>query len=209
MNLIVFDATGMVGRQLINQALWRGHHVKAFGRNVHELLDLENENLELVKGALFDGGEVFHAVKGCDAVLSALGGGTDGTDKTRSLGMKNILAQMQKANVKRIIAIGGMGVLHADEDTLWMNTEDFPPELKAVSQEHFVSYQLLKDTSLDWTFVCAPAITDEGPTGSYSTNAGYLPEPNNNRINSGDLAQFMLNELDRNEFIKERVGISN
>ena len=62
---------------------------------------------------------------------------------------------------------------------------------------------------LDWTFVCPPNIINEGPTGSYSTNANYPPELNNYKINAGDLAMFILNELQKNEYVKQRVGISN
>ena len=35
---------------------------------------MEAKNLELVQGALFDEREVYKAIKGCDAVLSAIGG---------------------------------------------------------------------------------------------------------------------------------------
>ncbi|MEI9958701.1 MAG: NmrA family NAD(P)-binding protein [Ferruginibacter sp.] len=34
MNIIIFGATGLVGKQLVQQALLNGHMVKAFGRNV-------------------------------------------------------------------------------------------------------------------------------------------------------------------------------
>ena len=124
MTIIVFGATGMVGKQLVQQALFKGHTVKAFGRNVFSEYEPETKNLELVKGALFDAGEVADAIKGCNAVLSALGGGFDGNDKTRTLGIKNIIAQMKKDNVQRIIAVGGMGVLNADEITLIVDTEN-------------------------------------------------------------------------------------
>ncbi|MEP6675818.1 MAG: SDR family oxidoreductase [Ferruginibacter sp.] len=209
MNIIVFGATGMMGKQLVQQSLYRGFNVKAFGRNVYTTDYLQTEKLELVKGALFDEGEVFHAVKNCDAVLSALGGGFDGTDKTRSLGIKNIIAQMEKAKVKRIIAIGGMGILDTEEDKMVMDTDDFPDKYLAVNGEHLQAYQLLKASSLDWTFVCPSDISNAGPTGSYHVNADHLPEPNNDRINAGDVAMFMINELEKNEFIKHRVGISN
>src|SRR6476620_6363177 len=117
MQVIVFGATGMVGRQLVQQALFMDKRVKAFGRNVFTSDLPDDEKLELVQGALFDAGEVYNAIKACDAVLSAIGGGFDGNDKTRTLGMKNIIAQMKKAGVKRIIAIGGLGVLNAPDDT--------------------------------------------------------------------------------------------
>jgi uncharacterized protein len=209
MKLIIFGATGLVGKQLVQQALFNKHHVKAFGRNVYTTDYLETENLQLVQGALFDEGEVYNAIKGCDAVLSAIGGSADGTDKTRTLGIKNIIKQMQKAGVKRIIGIGGLGVLNADENSLLVDKEDYPPEYKAVGFEHKKAFELLNESGLDWTFVCPPNIINQGPTGSYVTNANYPPEPNNYKINAGDLAMFMLNELEKNEYVKQRVGISN
>jgi putative NADH-flavin reductase len=209
MNLIIFGATGLVGKQLVQQALFNKHHVKAFGRNVYTTDYLETENLQLVQGALFDESEVYNAIKGCDAVVSAIGGSMDGTDKTRTLGMKNIIKQMQKAGVKRIIGIGGLGVLNYDENSLLVDKDDYPAEYKAVGLEHKKAYQLLNDSDLNWTFVCPPGIINEGPTGHYTTKADYPPEPNNYKINAGDLAMFMLNELVKNEYVKKRVGICN
>lgn len=207
MQLIVFGATGQVGTQLVKQALWRGHSVKAYGRNVYEM-DIENDKLEKVKGGLFDTGDILHAIKGCDAVLSAIGGAFDGSDKARSLGMKTIVAQMQKAAVKRIVALGNMSILNFDEHSLIIDQKDYPKEYLPVGNEHRKAYISLKDSPLDWTFVCSPDIINDGPTGNYITAKDYPPQPNLNRINAGDLAQFMLNELEQNEFVKNRVGIS-
>lgn len=218
MKLIIFGATGMVGKQLVQQALFGKNNVKAFGRNVHTTDYLETENLELVQGALFDEGEVYNAIKGCDAVISAIGGSMDGTDKTRTLGMKNIIKQMQKAGVKRIIAIGGLGVLNAEppvgqdaanDNSLLVDKDDYPAEYKAVGFEHKKAFEFLNESGLDWTFVCPPNIINQGPTGSYTTKADYPPETNNYKINAGDLAMMMLNELEKNEYVKHRVGISN
>lgn len=210
MEIVVFGATGQVGLQLVKQGLWKGHSVRAFGRNVHELLDLEEakDNLHLIKGALFDAGDVLKAVKGCDAVLSAIGGGMDGTDKTRSLGMKNIIKQMGKAGVKRIVAIGGMGVLQAEEEKMLLETPDYPAEYIPVGLEHKAAYEMLAQSGLDWTFVCPPDIKNEEPTGIFHTAANYPPNPNQYRIGAGDLALFMLKELEKNEFVQKRVGIS-
>jgi uncharacterized protein len=210
MNIIVFGATGLVGKELVRQALLDGHHVKAYGRNVFvEDLSTDNPKLELIQGALFDGGQVFTALKNCDVVLSALGGGIDGTDKTRSLGIKNIVTQMQKANIKRIIAVGGDGVLNFDEDTLLLDQENYPQEYLAVSKEHLKAYEYLKESNVDWTFVCAPNIIAAQATGSFTTYANYVPIVNKNSINAGDIALFMLKEMSSNAYVKQRVGISN
>ena len=209
MKIIIFGATGMVGKQLVQQALFKNYHVKAFGRNVYTTDYLQTENLELVQGALFDENEVFNAIKGCDAVLSAIGGSPDGSDKTRTLGMKNIIKQMEKAGVKRIVALGGLGVLNAVDSGLLIDKEDYPAKYKTVGLEHKKAYEMLHETGLDWTFVGSPDIINAGPTGSYVTNADYPPVENKYKINAGDLAMFMLNELEKNEYIRQRVGISN
>ncbi len=209
MKLIIFGATGMVGKQLVQQALFMSHQVSAYGRNVYTTAFPDDKHLHLIQGALFDEQEVFNALNGCDAVLSALGGGFDGSDKTRTLGMKNIIAQMKKGGIRRIIGIGGMGVLNADEHSLLIDGEDYPPEYIPVGKEHQKAYELLNESGLDWTFVCPPDIINAGPTGEYVTAPNYPPTPNKYKINAGDLALFMMNELVRNEYLKQRVGISN
>jgi len=209
MKLIVFGATGMVGKQLVQQALFKGHEVRAFGRNVYTTDFPDDDKLEKIQGALFDEKEVFQAIAGCDAVLSALGGGFDGNDKTRTLGIKNIIAQMKKSGVNRIVGIGGLGVLNADEHTLLLDTDTYPPEYLPVGKEHQQAYTYLNESGLNWTFVCPPNIMNEGPTGEFITAANYPPVPNKYQINAGDLALFMLNEIEKGEYVKQRVGISN
>lgn len=209
MNMIVFGATGVTGKQLVQQALLKGHHVKAFGRNVFTEFETDTKNLELIKGALFDEGEVAKALKANDVVLTALGGGLNDTDKTRTLGIKNIIAQMKRTGLKRIIAVADEAVLNATDDTLIVDTADYPKQLIPVAKEHEKVYEYLKESDLDWTLVCPPAIIDHEVTGSFITKADFPPEPHNDIINSGDLALFMLNEMERNEYVKQRVGISN
>lgn len=208
MKIVIFGATGQVGMHLVKQAVWRGYHVRAFGRNVFSI-KFEDDRLELIKGAVFDEKEVLETLEGCDAVLSTLGGNIDGTDKTRSLGIKNIVAQMSKAGVNRIIAVGGLGILNAEENKLIIETENYPAKFLAVGKEHLKAYEYLRNSNLNWTFVCTPDIIDDGPTGNYITNKDYPPQPNSYKINASDLAMFMLNELEKNEFVKCRVGISN
>ena len=208
MIITIFGATGMLGKHLVKHALYKEYTVKAFGRNIFTSFD-EQEQLQLIPGALFDEEQVLNAVRGSDAVLSVIGGGSEGIDKTRSLGMKNIVAQMQQASVKRIIAVGDIGILNADDDRLIMDLPGYPTKFLAVAKEHYLAYDHLKNTRLNWTIVCPPKIIDADPTGGFHTTADYPPIPDNGEINAGDLALFMLNELKKNEYIHQRVGISN
>jgi len=227
MTIIIFGATGMVGKRLVRQALSAGHTVKAFGRNVFTENLPVSDKLILIHGTLFDEEQVKNAITGCDAVLSVIGGALNGADFARSLGMKNIVAQMKKTGTQRIIALGGIGSLKGIQEvialgegmTIRRNTEmkeqliidskEFPKEYLEVGREHQKAYEYLKDSGLKWTFVCAPAIINDEATSKFITNADYLPEPNKFFIHSGDLALFMLQELEKNEYIQHRVGISN
>jgi uncharacterized protein len=209
MKIVIFGATGLVGKQLIKLALFKNYDVVAYGRNVHELIDEQerNENLQLIKGGLFDKSDIEDAIKNTDIVLSVIGGAMDSNDHTRSLGMKNIIAAMQKNNVKRIVAIGGKGCLKNEDGKLLIETEDFPEDLKPVTTEHLKALQYLQDSNLDWTFVCPPSISDADVTGIYNISKEFAT--NTTQVNAGDIAQFMLTEAFKNEYLKSTLEIGN
>ena len=213
MKILVFGATGMVGQHIITSAISHGHEVRAFGRNVFEKLSTERDHLELYKGYLFTERDIKKALKGADAVLSAIGGTYEAGNQTRSLGMKKIVDAMIARSKKRIIAIGGMGVLDKVVDVETGKTEyifktpDFPKQYKAVSEEHFKAYQNLAASNLDWTFICPPDIIDAEASGNYNVNKD-IPAEGKFEINAGDIAEFMMKELEENAFLQCRVGIA-
>ena len=151
MHITVFGATGQVGKRIVQQALNKGFFVTAFGRNVESLIDQDNlnEHLTAQKGYLFDEKDVAKAIDKADIIISVLGGASDGSDKTRSLGLKQIITQMQKKGKKRIIALGGMGVLNAADNTLLLHAEDYPEEYFAVGMEHLKAFELLLESNLE------------------------------------------------------------
>ena len=212
MIITVFGATGKVGKQIVKACLNDGHSVRAYGRNVFTSNFREEPPLALFPGTLFDEEAVFNVLKGSDAVLSAIGGAMDGTDKSRSLGMKNIVHQMERAGVERIINLGGLGILEDPTKVhgeLIMDSDNFPLHYYNVAKEHLEAYKYLNSSSLKWTCICAPEIVYEGPTGKYVTAANQQPANNHYHINAGDIALFMVDELQKNEYIRVKVGISN
>lgn len=212
MIITIFGATGQVGLQLIHQALAKKYTVRAFGRNVESLIDkdLRDDNFIAIKGYVFDEKDVFNAIDGCNAVISCLGGGIDGLDKTRSLGTKNIITQMQKANVKRFTGIGGFGVLNSSIiDGLIMNEDEFPEIFKAVSLEHLQVWQQLQISPLEYSFICSPTIISDRNITQYITSKNFAPHPNSMVINSGNLAHCLLQSVIENSFVHNKIGICN
>lgn len=208
MRLLIFGATGLVGQRLVRESLYMGHTVTAYARDVFTTEFPPHEELHLVEGTVFDDKALKKAMVEQDAVLSALGGGTDGTDYTRSLGIKHITDQMKSAGIQRIIAVGGSGILDDENGKPLFQDEHYPPEYWPVANEHDKALQYLMKSGLDWTMVCPPYIVDQDPTGAYTHSASIAPEVEQPQISNGDLALFMLQELTRNQYIHQRVGIA-
>lgn len=72
MKILIFGAAGKTGRELVKQALEQGHEVSAFVRNVPRVVPAA-DRLEFFTGDVRDENMVREAVRGQDAVISALG----------------------------------------------------------------------------------------------------------------------------------------
>ena len=98
-------ATGGTGRQLVQQALERGHIVTALVRDP-SALGVEHPRLQVVRGNVLDYASVEAAVRGQGAVLSALGH-KQFFYPTRILseGTRNLLHAMDTHGVQRFVWI--------------------------------------------------------------------------------------------------------
>ncbi len=210
MTITIFGAKSMVGLQVIKLALAKGLKVRAFDRNIENLIDadLRDDHFTATKGYVFDKGEVNEVVKNSDAVIFCLDGNINATNKSISLGMKNIILAMEKNKIKRIVALSGIGILNFDEDKLVMDMDDFSDTLKEISIEYLAAFKQLQSSDLAWTLICPSKIIDKDFSGNYSIQENYLNSSNIEPIHAADVAFFMLQCIEQNEYIKKRIGIS-
>jgi putative NADH-flavin reductase len=105
-NVTVFGATGQIGRLVVGDVLAADHDVTAYVRNPGKL-GHSDPRLVIVAGELSDKTRILQAVRGSDAVISALGPllrrGSTGTPVTD--GTKSIVAAMQTEHVGRYIGL--------------------------------------------------------------------------------------------------------
>jgi nucleoside-diphosphate-sugar epimerase len=105
-NVTVFGATGQIGRLVVGDLLAGDHDVTVYVRNPGKL-GHSDPRLVTVTGELSDKTRILQAVRGSDAVISALGPllrrGFTGTPVTD--GTKNIVAAMQTEHVGRYIGL--------------------------------------------------------------------------------------------------------
>ncbi|MEN9348811.1 MAG: hypothetical protein RLZZ77_2322 [Bacteroidota bacterium] len=203
MNIIIFGATGKAGSQLVKRALEKGHKVTAFVRDTTKF-SLIHPNLKVVQGDAMSQDSVSNAIKGHEAVINAL----SAVDHAhRMVYITHIINAMRIHKVKRIMAMGGIGALQASEHLKVYETATFPREYIEVTQAHIRVLDALQTSRLDFTFVCPPFIQDGERTGNYKSQNSY-PTPGWT-IHSGDLADFMICELENGDFIGTKVGVSN
>jgi len=100
MKLVIFGATGTVGRQVVQQALEQGHTVKAFVRNLTKL-DIQHPQLSFAQGDVMNASAVEQAIRGQDAVICVLGAGKKLKSTIRSEGTQQIIQAMEKVGVRR------------------------------------------------------------------------------------------------------------
>jgi uncharacterized protein len=208
MLVTVFGATSPVGKQLVTICLQKGFIVRAYGRNVFSELPLDNENLQIIRGGLFDDADVRKAIDGTDAIFTALG--TEDfsfEDKSRSLGIKTIVVQMEKIDATRIIVLSGYGVLNNTKGELVMDEEDFNHDDIPISLEHKRAADYLANSKANYTIVCPRNVINDSPIGKFIAAENTLPNQQIKAITTGDVALFMVNCFEKNNYLKTKVAL--
>jgi uncharacterized protein len=203
--IIIFGASGRVGQNLCQYALEEGYHVTAFVRRAAEF---GIPGIRVTQGDSLDFEAVHTAIAGQDYVVSALGTRNFNEQITlMSESMKHILLAMHAHQVRRVLAVGGMGVLQESITRQRRDNPAFPAGFANVSNDHQRVYRLMSLSGLDWTFVCPPHMPSEKRTGEYQTLADYHPE-NGLKVSAEDVADFLLREIREQEYVRKRVGIA-
>lgn len=209
MKVIIFGASGTVGKHLVQQALDQGHQVDAFCRNIDKLNAFEHTNLNKIKGDVFHLKEVQQAVRGKDAVLIVLGSGKSRKSTVRSVGTKNIIQAMQEQAVQRLICQStlGAGDSQGNLNFFWKYIM-FGWLLKPVFLDHELQESYVTKSNLDWTIVRPGAFTDGPKTSNYQH--GFSPSERSLqlKISRADISEFILQQLDSTNYLRQTPGLS-
>ena len=106
-SFLVFGGTGRTGRHFISLALNDGHKVRALVRNPDKI-EIQNPNLELVKGSITDYDKLDELLNGIDFVISMLGDAqSQRKEKVNTLFVKQLIPAMRRQGVKRFLYQAG------------------------------------------------------------------------------------------------------
>ena len=206
MRLLVFGATGGTGRALLDQGLAQGHQMTAFVRNPAALA--ARAGLTIVQGDVTDAAAVGRAVAGHEAVLSALGprGGQYGVLPG---GVQNIVTAMSQAGVRRLIHVSSFGVGDSREQMGWVARQIVVPLfLRKALDEKEIEEEIIRASDLDW-IIARPGGLEGGPrTGVYRCITDPREKVGQPRIARADVADFMLQSLADERFVRRAVGLT-
>jgi putative NADH-flavin reductase len=205
MKIAIFGSTGGTGKELVKQGLELGYEVTAFARTPEKLDEFKHENLKIVQGDVFNYEDVERAIIGQDAVLSALGNPTLKPNNTTSEGTRNIVKAMQKQNVRRFICETSLGVGDSREQAgFFFSKIIIPTLLKNAIADKEIQEQIIRDSDLDWTIVRPGGLKNSPKTSKY--RAG-LDKNISGNIARADVAEFMLKQINSNEFLRKTPAI--
>ena len=200
MKLFVIGATGRVGREIVKQALVRGHDVTAFVRSP-ESVTLENERLTVLKGNVMDENQLFDTMQNHDAVLSALG--PREVFKPSSLLHDSALATtraMQRSGVKRLV------ILSAAAHFPGVPNRIVSFILRNHMRDSLAMEEIVQGSGLDWTIARPPRLTEEDYL-TYRSREGAAPRMGFSLARKA-VAAFMLDAIEQKKHINKIVGIA-
>ena len=207
--LLIVGATGGTGRELLARALERGFEVTALVRNASRLR-LDHPHLTVVQGDVLDLASVETAMRGQEAVLSALGHRRFFyPTHILSEGTKNILQAMGSHGVRRLVCVTSLGIGDsAGRLGLLYTLFVIPAILPFYFWDKARQERIIARSNLDWVIVRPGALTNGAKRGGlrHGTRTGsYLWSV---RVSRADVAEFLLDQLESNTYVRSAPGIA-
>ena len=213
MKVTIFGATGFSGQGILAEALKQGHEVTILVRDASKV-PIKHNNLKLVEGNVLDPQIVASVLHHQEAVIQCLGVGGKGDGKPTTFisdATKLIVDEMQKQNIKRLIAMSNVGAGNSIAFQPWFFTKIILPYfmkwLKVIIEDKNRMEPIIMNSNLDWTIVRCPNIVDKSAKGT--CNATLDGKGLKLSITLTDLSKFMVDQLNQTAFINQAPSVSN
>jgi len=201
--IIVFGATGLMGKQIVKENLKLGNEVSVYIRQTEY-----PENVNFITGELSDEIKIAETIKGFDIVVSAVGNRNyeDPTMVVAPVG--KLLSKLISSN-QRLILVGGSGLTLHDNKTLRRDLAGQPEFLKNQRADHWEAYTNIAPLDINYLFICPTMVVEGDADGNYLSQENYFPKSEAKQIFAGNVGHFIAQEIVENKFSKTRIGLVN
>lgn len=197
MRIGVFGGTGPTGQLIVRRALAADLDVVMVARSPEKVAE-RHPRLSVRKGDVHDASSVAEALQGVDIVVSSLGVPyTWGPVTVYSAGMRNILAGMQAAGVRRVIAIssGGTHVGRDPNNPLFFEWLLKPFFGKTLYADMRAMEELLMASAVDWTLLRPSRLVDTVPARALRVGPDVYSLPKGSVTPRDGLAAVVIQEI--------------
>lgn len=212
MKLILFGATGHVGRTLLSEALARGHDVTAIVRDGSRLT-LQHERLHVAVGHVEEPAIWLAYAKHADAIIASLSARRDGSAETLPNAARTLLDTLNGTNIRRLLWVGGAGSLETAPGVRVIDDSHFPEAWRPEAEAQARALEIFRASKadVDWTYISPAALLEDGArTGTYrmGTDRLLVDAQGVSRISLVDFAAALLDRLDNHDALRQRITVA-
>ncbi|MDA1600502.1 SDR family oxidoreductase [Bacillus cereus] len=205
--IAILGANGKAGKFLVKQALEKGYQVKILTRNSNNMT-ITNENVEIIDGDARDFSSIRKLLKGCRAVINAVGQPKN-ESYIFSTVSKHILEAMKEFEIKRYILISGGSLDVTGDQKRIINIIGatlFKVFLSKMMQDKYKELQAIQDSDVDWTIVRLPFVMEGKSIGNIKESLVDMPGI---KIQNSDIAPFVIKQINSERYVGKCPFISN
>ncbi|MHA7130648.1 NAD(P)-dependent oxidoreductase [Algoriphagus namhaensis] len=207
--IALLGATGQTGKEFLTLALEKGYTVKALVRSPEKVTST-HPNLEIIPGDVLQLDDVKKLVSGTDVVVSLFGHVKGSPDNLQTKGTEHLVEAMKEIGLKKIISLSGGGLPYPEKDEPKFADKLIRTIMKIVVpkilKDAVAHHRVLQQSGLKWTIVRAPRLTNDPKKGSY--RVGWVGVNASTKISRADLADFILTEMEDEQFLYEMPFVS-
>jgi putative NADH-flavin reductase len=202
MRVLILGASGATGHELVRRAPANDLGVTAFARDPSRVR-VTHPSLHVVQGDVGDAARVSDAVRGHDAVVSALGVAKPlNADPIVVDGIRNTLRAMQEHGVRRLVYLSFIGVTDSRPDAGFLVRYVARHPLRHEIADHETKEALIRASDVDWTIVRAPKLTNGPATDAYRDGTAIAARSIFPTLSRADVAGFMLRQLADRAYVR-------
>lgn len=209
MRILIVGATGGTGRQLVEQGLERGHEVTAFVRNSAKLA-IRHDRLRVVTGNVLDRRSLQEAVANVESVLCALGHKRwFYPNRILSAGTQNLVDAMKETGVRRLVCETSLGVGDSfGRMGLYYTLFVIPFILPFYYFDKHRQEKIVRASGLDWVIVRPATLNNGRRRGNYRHGADVGSWIFTRRVSRADVASFMLDQIEQDNYLHSTPAIA-
>ena len=207
MHIALYGATGKSGSRILTELLSRGHQVTAVVRDPAKVVS--RPGLTVVEGDVSSAESIASKIAGADAVVSAYAPPPDDTDQLLPV-TERFIAAAQQTGLPRLLVVGGAASLEVAPGVTLLASGHVPAEWLPIATSHAKALDLLKKSSINWTYFSPAAFFEPGErTGKFRLGKDTLiaNEQHDSRISMEDYAIALVDELESPKHERARFTI--